>query len=311
MQFGYFGKILHQSGFVHFNLPQTFVNVWDDWLLQNLALGKKLHQDQWGSVYRNSPICRFGFSPGIAGETAWIGTMSPSADSQGELYPFCISLALPEYINIITHATQLEAVYQKLVELQQTALSPDYTFSDLQIQMADILPELDVEPSLERKSVYAPSDAAHGPTIYTENAHLLNSPHFIPQLLDAVLQQTWFAYSTWQSPPSDDNKGVTLLSSGLPTGQAALALFDGAWQRSESGFLQLGGGSQGTMATGHTQQAKSRTDRNALKVEAHDPITAQSSAEKSDQSDLSFEFQPTERLTSDSKSAGAKPWKSD
>jgi len=301
MQFGYFGKIPHRSDFVHFNLPQTFVNVWDDWLLDVLAIGQKQHGEAWRDTYLQSPVYRFGLSAGIAGESAWIGTMSPTADSTGQLFPFCIALALPSQINMIAHAQRLEPIYQALIELLRTIASADYNFDNLQEEMSEMLPALELDVTPHTLARFQVADPVEGLAIRSDTANLLTSTEHLPVLLEAVLQQTWAGYSTWQTIGESKQRETTVVASGLPTGSAALALFDCTWQTRDCGYIQLAHTSSAAQPNTRPTSNESTKDLNRTSPPAVTPP-----ADSGVDHNLPFEFQPTERYSPE-----AKPWKSD
>lgn len=242
MQFGYYGKTVHRGDFVKFNLPQTFINVWDDWLQQVLHVGEIRHAEEWSAVYNNCATYRFGLSCGVAGETTWIGVMRPATDKVGRQFPFCIALSLPANISPIAHVMALEPVYAEIQKLIGQVVLPDYDFDSLQNTMADI--SLAFIPGLETLSHslannFIPSDPISNLSIRTNSSSVLHHPTHLSSLLDSLLRQTWFSYSVWQAVESPDETQTSLISCGLPITASALALFDGAWDSSKTGNLEL------------------------------------------------------------------------
>src|SRR5262245_59038751 len=91
---GFFGKLPTHGDFLRRDLPDSFVNPWDEWLQRALARSRDSLGDTWRPTYLTSPAWRFVLAPGACGERAWAGVLIPSMDRVGRCYPFCVAVAL-------------------------------------------------------------------------------------------------------------------------------------------------------------------------------------------------------------------------
>lgn len=236
-QLGYYGKTPHRGDFVRFNLPQSFVKVWDDWLQHVIVSGEQKHDD-WALRYKSAPAYRFVLSSGIAGNDVWIGLLQPSQDKVGRRFPFCLAMSLAESTLPCVAITSLSAWFDDAEALMARVLSTDYRFDDLQTELATLANAhaqpvefaagnvLSLSPRIpEPLSVCAPSSSA------------LDHPLSAPALLDAVLMQTISEYSLWTSKASPAD--VTILSAGLPVDNAGIALFTMDYDSSATSVLNL------------------------------------------------------------------------
>ena len=313
MQFGYYGKTIHRGDFVKFNLPQIFINVWDDWLQQVLHEGDVQHESDWNNIYLSSCSYRFGLSAGIAGESPWIGVMCPATDKVGRRFPFCIALSLPDGISPVAHSVALEPIYAGIQELVKQATQPEYEFDNLQSTMAEMSTSL--KPDLEAFSSnsahnFKPSDPSTNLSIRTNSHATLDDPVYASSLLDSVLRQTWFSYSIWQPVDRLDESQSSLISGGLPMISSALALFDAAWNASKTGSLILPKAQLDTakaaVAAAAAQAADLQEAPADTSIDEDDSINADSTQPVpsskteneplTDHEDVPLEFQKTEKV---------------
>lgn len=223
-QLGYFGKTHHRGDFVRFNLPQSFTKVWDDWLQQIILDGEQHYQQEWKSLYDNAPAHDFVLSSGIAGNQVWVGILLPSQDKVGRRFPFCLAMSLPENNLPLVSAARLAPWFKDANELLVRMQSNDFEFDLLQIELANLAEKyaqdapaaspLSTMPNLHSDSI--------GIAINTEKP--LNNTAATQALLDAALIQTLGEYSLWMCQQGSEQ---SLLHSGLPVGQSALAMFSG------------------------------------------------------------------------------------
>ena len=271
--FGYYGKTIHRGDFVRYNLPQAFVSVWDDWLLQLMIKGEEKHAEQWSTLYQNSPTYRFALSPGIAGEDAWLGVAFASTDKVGRRFPFCFACALPEDMALIsgdqTGDSFIEPWYVAIEQFGREIQNEDFNFDSLQAQMAEFQESFVARREFTQYTKFTPgpSDGKGQLAIVGDMSTLTHTRTGIVNLLHASLKQTSFHYSQWISIGSSDH-GKTIIVEGLPTGNLGLALFDQQWVESGAGIMdtsvmqkqnQSVGGPSDTYIPAPTATAESET----------------------------------------------------
>lgn len=226
-QLGYYGKTPHRGDFVRFNLPQSFVKVWDDWLQHILVQGEQSH-DNWSDIYHRAPAYRFVLSSGIAGNETWIGLLQPSQDKVGRRFPFCIAMSMPETALPCVSVTAQTHWFADAEKLMTLVLSADYPFDNLQQDLAALASHHEQpDPSAANPLTMQVSASADNISITTPSADAFQHALHTPAMLDAVLKQTTGEYSLWISC---EPCATTTVVSGLPTNEAALALLTGDWQ---------------------------------------------------------------------------------
>lgn len=264
-QLGYYGKTAHRGDFVRFNLPQSFITVWDDWLRDIMIQGELQHTD-WRERYAAAPAYRFVLSAGIAGNTPWLGVLLPSADKVGRRFPFCLAVSLPENAMPVLSLLSSNDWFVDAEQLLHTVQASDYVFDELQAdlgqlaerhaqtqpamchQLAQTEPAVDEHfticvtpastlpsdlPPGQLPAVPAPAQApGQSPIRWTSQSSTLA----LAPMLDTVLQQCASEYSLWQAT---GNTGRLILSSGLPTQASGVALMTEDWQSATSALIDL------------------------------------------------------------------------
>lgn len=235
-QLGYYGKTPHRGDFVRFNLPQSFIKVWDDWLQQVMISGE-ISTDSWPAQYAKAPAYRFILSSGIAGNTPWIGILKASQDKVGRRFPFCLALSLPEHelpcVSVSTRALwfdEAEALMTRILDI-------NYPFDELQGELASMADR----HKLAARTHASPHASSNTPsndnvTISVLSSTALRSHQNLPSLLDTVLQQTLGEYSLWIAAGSHE---LTAINSGLPTDGAGQALFESNWKAVSTAHIDV------------------------------------------------------------------------
>ncbi|MEE9318997.1 MAG: type VI secretion system-associated protein TagF [Granulosicoccus sp.] len=231
---GYYGKTIHRGDFVRFNLPKTFVNVWDDWLQELLLFGEEKHGSNWSTCYADADSYRFVLSPGIAGDSAWAGIVSPSIDKVARRFPFCLSAELPGGVTPILAFSQLDGWFTKLEHLSRDLATSDYEFDNLQQSLTIIDSDTSAcrfsmlqQESVSNAQPEGPRDESVRVRATTANA--LNSHMGTAGILDAVLRCTLYQYSAWSTASTGSDSSSTYVCDGLPFGESGIALFDRKW----------------------------------------------------------------------------------
>ncbi|MFK7853261.1 MAG: type VI secretion system-associated protein TagF [Granulosicoccus sp.] len=223
-QLGYFGKTRHRGDFVRFNLPQSFTKVWDDWLQQIILDGEQYYQQEWKSLYDNAPAHHFVLSSGIAGNQVWVGILLPSQDKVGRRFPFCLAMSLTEFNLPLVSAAQLAPWFKDAHELLVRMQGGDFDFDLLQVELASLAEKYAQDAPATSPLITMPNLHSDSIGIAVNTADPLDNAVATQALLDAALIQTLGEYSLWMC---QDGSKQSLLHSGLPVGQSALAMFSG------------------------------------------------------------------------------------
>jgi type VI secretion system protein ImpM len=87
---GFFGKMPGRGDFVRRDLPNAFVDIWDEWLTECIARSRAALGHRWTDAWLCAPVWRFALGGGLCGPTAWAGVMMPSVDSAGRYFPLTL-----------------------------------------------------------------------------------------------------------------------------------------------------------------------------------------------------------------------------
>jgi len=235
-QLGYYGKTAHRGDFVRFNLPQSFITVWDDWLRDIMIEGESRHND-WAERYTRAPAYRFVLSGGIAGNTPWQGVMAASADKVGRRFPFCLALSLPEESLPIASLFNHSEWFADAEQLLGKIFAVDYLFDELQTELGELAERhasavpTDVDPLTQDDQ----SINEHFTVCLSHSASMPARLTLAP-MLDTVMHRTVSEYSLWQCSGKDSR---LVLSSGLPIDDAGLALLTSDWNSAANTLIDL------------------------------------------------------------------------
>jgi type VI secretion system protein ImpM len=94
---GWYGKLPSLGDFATRRLPESFVRVWDDWLMRGLAAARESRGAYWlHQVRMDAPARRFWLGPGVVGTHCWFGVLLPSLDRVGRRFPLTFAASLRE-----------------------------------------------------------------------------------------------------------------------------------------------------------------------------------------------------------------------
>lgn len=223
-QLGYYGKIHHRGDFVRFNLPQTFVTVWDDWLGSAMLAGRQ-SGDDWERRYDANTHHRFALSSDIAGPTPWIGVMSCSADKVGRRFPFCLACSLPREALACQALLHNDDWFVEAESLLFRVHRDDYPFDELQQALAALngrIPQTFSvpDPADGHRDAIDPGNTF---AICLDAMQMTRPEHCTSILLDQTLRHCLGDYSLWIRA---DGRHLQI-GNGLPTGELADTLLTG------------------------------------------------------------------------------------
>ncbi|SFK33382.1 type VI secretion system-associated protein TagF [Methylocapsa palsarum] len=89
---GLFGKLAAKRDFVALSVPREFLRVWEPWIDEGMATGRKRFQPgEWEQAFLSAPIWRFWLGSSLCGD-AFTGALMPSVDALGRLFPLTLTL---------------------------------------------------------------------------------------------------------------------------------------------------------------------------------------------------------------------------
>lgn len=229
---GYYGKVPTRGDFIKHNLPRSFIEPWDDWLQSAIDCGhKQLAEKSWLDAYLTSPIYRFVLTPGICGETSWIGILMPSVDRVGRYFPLTLGAPVSPQTNPLQALTLYEQWFTDAENVALSALEDDFEL----LQFDKALRHLDHFLAVKESHQEAHADNIHGVAEKLAIREAMDAPTSLPghssSLLDTLLRETCFAYSLWWTEGSEAVDSSLLITQGLPPVESTVALYDGNWKR--------------------------------------------------------------------------------
>ena len=227
---GYYGKVPTHGDFVSSGLPRSFIDPWDTWLQEAIMTSRKQLGHQWLNYYLTSPLYRFVLSPGICGESGWMGILMPSVDRIGRYYPMTIGLMNNEGINPFV-ALQKTDWFAKMEKLALSCLTDNFNLDEFNKGISLLAPEI-VTGIADTQAI---AKRMNDREFYPAWRQPLNSIEAIadlfPSMLDNMLNERCFAYSLWWTQGSELISPSLLFSAGLPPFEGVAAMFDGNWRQ--------------------------------------------------------------------------------
>jgi type VI secretion system protein ImpM len=233
---GLYGKLPGLGDFVTRRLPSQFVHSWDRWLRECMAASQSSLGGDWLSVYLTSPLWRFALTPGIAGQSGWIGVLMPSVDRVGRYFPLTLARQLPDGANCVA-AVNAGDWFEAAEAIVLATLDDGFRVQDLDQRLL-ALPGLDLG---------VPATATGTPGQASGDAWQLDLPSSgrpgdaYPLLLARALQDLYLAYSLWWTTGSERVAPSLLCCQGLPPPEGYAAMLAGRW--ADQGWARLPGAS--------------------------------------------------------------------
>lgn len=91
---GLFGKLPSYGDFVRRELPQSFVQPWDEWLQASLGAAREALGADFAAAWAAAPAWRFHLPAGVCGPTTVVGVMLTSEDLVGRHFPLTLAALL-------------------------------------------------------------------------------------------------------------------------------------------------------------------------------------------------------------------------
>lgn len=219
--FGAFGKMPVLGDFFRVNLPQGFIDPWDQWLQQRMLAVQGALGARWRDCYMSAPIWRFALSPGLAGPQAMLGVMMASVDRVGRLFPLTLAAPLPDSRSAILDHVVSGPAFRALEGIALDALDDGMTRERLADLLAGVVPRSGTVSSrirAEQGALVAVGGGGQG---------------LLPELVANLASPQFRSPSVWSA---DVEGGLRLIAcEGLPKRGEMLGLFDldaPVWQES-------------------------------------------------------------------------------
>jgi type VI secretion system protein ImpM len=234
---GYYGKLHCRGDFLQRRVPQSFVDVWDEWLQECVHVSHEQLQDAWLEHYLTGPMWRFVLDAGVCDDSAYAGVLVPSVDRVGRYFPLTVVTALDAghcAIDVACTGTRwfetaegvvLEALAAEEVDIEAFDERIARLGRPLGAAAADEAASL---AGTMRDSVF-PAQPAHW--------HVpLNSVQSLQRAVNALahreISRTLHPAALWWTEGSKALDASWLITRGLPAPHAFTAMLSGQWAAS-------------------------------------------------------------------------------
>jgi type VI secretion system protein ImpM len=211
-----FGKLPARGDFITRRASAAFLRAWDSWLQQVMIAVRERIGAAWLDAYLAAPIWRFFLSAGLCGEDSVTGIMMPSVDQVGRYFPLTLGSRVENGVSAGPFVAANAAWYAALEERALAALDDDF-----------MLERFDQPAPLASAAPGSGTSGAGSPSSQPAVRYGLDRLDSVPTRL-AVESP---GFSAWWTDGSTEIQRSLLIANGLPDPAAAVALFDGAWNR--------------------------------------------------------------------------------
>lgn len=156
---GLYGKLPGRGDFVRYGWDDGFVDGLDHWLADGLAAWRPVDEIEFADQFANVPLFGFYLPPGMVGDMAVHGVISPSVDRAGRFFFLVAGVAGPA--PAIWHiAVNRAAFAAAATDAVYTALGPDSDPDTLAASIAAAVPDLaDLADLTWRSALATPAEA--------------------------------------------------------------------------------------------------------------------------------------------------------
>jgi type VI secretion system protein ImpM len=219
---GFFGKLAARGDFVSRGLSADFRQPWEEWLLALWRTGATRYGERWAPLTGAAPAWRFVLEPGLCGLQAVTGVLVPSADRTGRSFPLSLAASAGQGAAALLPITASGWYGRGEALLRRAAADPLLDFDVFEQRLLDLGPPAPtgVLPVLPpgRPGWSIALDPAQAPALA------------YPALVQVLAGSLPARFSLWWTEGAGAVGAALVVSSGLPQGEAALALYDGAWE---------------------------------------------------------------------------------
>ncbi|OAN11058.1 type VI secretion system-associated protein [Photobacterium jeanii] len=216
--FGYFGKVPQRGDFIQDKLSANFISSWSEWLQASVAVSREQLEEAWQEYYMTGPIWHFGFSAGVCGEKALIGSLMPSVDSVGRQFFFSQATVIDQ--PPLDYWLDREWSVQSEEHILQV-LDDEVDLGEWVEKTKQACWHHEVKPPASPISVLSQS---------SEHC-ILSEPVDANLLLHHAYQQQYGRYCLWWTSGSEYVPECSVISNGLPLVSQFSAFLDGRWEQ--------------------------------------------------------------------------------
>jgi type VI secretion system protein ImpM len=216
---GFYGKLPARADFVSRRLPRDFIEQWDAWLQQGLAVSETAIGPAWRDCYFTGALWRFALPAGACGTAALAGVMMPSVDAVGRSFPLMLGLELPRGTDLLAVAAGCSGWFEAAEALAIEALSDAFDMAALDRRLTPF----DPAPSV-------PLSAGRIPTVGSKPVGVwLELPMLSAIGAVGEIANVWPGSCLWWTTGSPRVRPGLAATPGLVAPEGFAALFDGNW----------------------------------------------------------------------------------
>ncbi len=139
---GLFGKLPAHGDFVRRELPDSFIEPWDEWLQQGMAAAREaMGEEAWLAHWDSAPTWRFALPAGACGPDPVAGVVATSADAVGRRFPLTAAAVLPGAMTAFWPAAWFAAVEGAVLSARQGGIDADTLAASLPVPEEDFSAE--------------------------------------------------------------------------------------------------------------------------------------------------------------------------
>lgn len=218
---GYCGKIPSKGDFIQSDFDFDFLSIWSEWLQSVIAVSKEQLEQNWLDCYLTSPIWHFSLSPGVCGESAYIGTVIPSVDRVSRYFPFTVVAKHDLTAVQAWHENEWDTDFEnKILEVLEDDLNIDVWFDSLSDQI-----EFKNTSDISISNLESSDSIKKGWVIKGEGSSS------ILWLMHQQYTQHFGDYSIWWTAGSDLIEPCLIITDGLPQVSQFVSMLDGQWKK--------------------------------------------------------------------------------
>ncbi len=245
MRLGYYGKVPERGDFLRFNLPQSLINVWDDWLQLALINGEQQHGNLWSDLYHSAPPHRFTCAKDVMGPEPWFGVFVSSNDKVGRRFPFCILGTVSTPFTPVQGLLKFQPLLQHLERLAGDLSRGITSVDSLNATLEELSGAWYEQDAVAPSNQCSDSDSFVVRSISGKGGDFKD---FTTAILDSYMQQHYQQVCVFQScaltssSQHDSNALDTtalFVSSGLPDPNEGMALFTDQFDPKTINLTQL------------------------------------------------------------------------
>lgn len=228
---GFYGKLPGHGDFLYRRLSQQFISGWDKWMQHNMLLSRRtIGEENWSSIYLNSPTWRFVLSDKIIDDQVWSGVVVPSFDRVGRHYPIVVAKSWQKECSGLNLLGKERQWFESIENLAVKSIKESYTAKQLDEEVK-LLEVPKITDLCDDSIILESSSKQDNLVIHSENGRLLPACAI---LLESFIKHRLPKYSFWWSNPvakSEISQSSLLIASGLPTEQSFVGMLNRSWPK--------------------------------------------------------------------------------